>query len=598
MAQVTPIRFSRFRGIRNDENSKEISPEYFFNIKNFNFHETGITGLEKTLNPERVLQFDNANIDGAFEYRYRDENDILQTEYIVINNGKIFKTDLISTKIELKTGLTAGLTTAVVFNDELYMANGKDYVQVYNGNKGIVYEMGSPIAEESTVTGSPNGTYYYAMTYVTAGGEEVIGSVSNTLTVLNKRITLTLPIGYAGTISRKIYRTATGGTQLKLLTTIANNTTLTYTDNIADGSLGANILALNNELPKPYFLTVQGQKIYGAAVDKYPTQIFPTDVNIAVFDTASGLDVAGYGLDNTPVKGIGIDFGRVIAFTGKNVFIINPSDNSIVTTRANVGIKSGYSVASVPASGEFQGGLMFVSTLNDVRVMSGLQALPVATSLDNVRTDNWSQTIRGDLQAELKVLNNIYATFYNYRYHLVINSIKFVFDIRVQGWTEHEVRTTSYTSTPLVLSVLNNSLYNGQSDGWLEREYADIQYRDEEVEGVLETPHISVNEYFKVIENFKLWFIPSDDNKMTFTVITDDNNKFAETITFSVDGGVYEFSDFSENFYDVDEAGMDYRTVNINKTCRWLKWILRVTEGNISFQEYTLIGQGLVNKEG
>jgi hypothetical protein len=46
--------------------------------------------------------------------------------------------------------------------------------------------------------------------------------------------------GPAGTTARKIYRTVAGGTQLKLVTTLSDNVTTTYTDSTPDASLGAN----------------------------------------------------------------------------------------------------------------------------------------------------------------------------------------------------------------------------------------------------------------------------------------------------------------------------------------------------------------------
>jgi hypothetical protein len=49
-----------------------------------------------------------------------------------------------------------------------------------------------------------------------------------------------IAIGASAVTSRKLYRTAVGGSQLKLLTTIADNVTTTYTDSTADASLGAN----------------------------------------------------------------------------------------------------------------------------------------------------------------------------------------------------------------------------------------------------------------------------------------------------------------------------------------------------------------------
>ena len=41
--------------------------------------------------------------------------------------------------------------------------------------------------------------------------------------------------------SRKIYRTLGGGTIFKLVATLSDNTTTTYSDNIADGSLGTTL---------------------------------------------------------------------------------------------------------------------------------------------------------------------------------------------------------------------------------------------------------------------------------------------------------------------------------------------------------------------
>jgi hypothetical protein len=45
--------------------------------------------------------------------------------------------------------------------------------------------------------------------------------------------------GPAGTTSRKIYRTIVGGAAYKALTTVHDNTTTTFTDNVPDTSLGA-----------------------------------------------------------------------------------------------------------------------------------------------------------------------------------------------------------------------------------------------------------------------------------------------------------------------------------------------------------------------
>lgn len=92
------------------------------------------------------------------------------------------------------------------------------------------------------------GAHSYWVTFVTmGGGETTISPVSNVVTTETSNLTVALtaiPTGNKYVISRKIYRTAAGadpavaGNRL-YLATIADNTTTTYSDIIADGSLGA-----------------------------------------------------------------------------------------------------------------------------------------------------------------------------------------------------------------------------------------------------------------------------------------------------------------------------------------------------------------------
>lgn len=94
-----------------------------------------------------------------------------------------------------------------------------------------------------------DGAHIYAVSFVTAAGETVLGP-QTTVTVADKtvngKVSLSdIPIGPTGTTSRKVYRTLADATDFKLLTTIADNTTTTYTDNTADGSLGADEAAAN-----------------------------------------------------------------------------------------------------------------------------------------------------------------------------------------------------------------------------------------------------------------------------------------------------------------------------------------------------------------
>ena len=91
------------------------------------------------------------------------------------------------------------------------------------------------------------GLYQYAVTFVTANGETTPGTQAEvTTTSGNQRVQLSsIPIGPTGTTARRIYRSAVGGGQKKLVTTISDNVTTDYLDQVPDGSLGANAPTLN-----------------------------------------------------------------------------------------------------------------------------------------------------------------------------------------------------------------------------------------------------------------------------------------------------------------------------------------------------------------
>lgn len=109
------------------------------------------------------------------------------------------------------------------------------------------------------------GAHRYRVTFVTADGETDGGDISSAVTtiagvaddpetlevdetvVASQQVRITnIPIGGAGVTARKLYRTAANGSSYFLLATIADNTTTSYTDNIADSSLGAGVPSVNS----------------------------------------------------------------------------------------------------------------------------------------------------------------------------------------------------------------------------------------------------------------------------------------------------------------------------------------------------------------
>ena len=103
---------------------------------------------------------------------------------------------------------------------------------------GVALTAGAPTAGGSMT----NGTHSYKVTFLTSAGESGLGPVSNQINSASTNQTSALsaiPIGPAGTIGRRVYRTVAGDTgNYLLLTTISDNVTTTFSDTLADGSLG------------------------------------------------------------------------------------------------------------------------------------------------------------------------------------------------------------------------------------------------------------------------------------------------------------------------------------------------------------------------
>lgn len=113
----------------------------------------------------------------------------------------------------------------------------------------ITIAMASP-----AMAGNVNaGEHRYCCTFGTSEGETEAGMISSMVYVVNPaingKVELTdIPLGGAWVTHRKLYRTTAGGSIYLLLATLADNVTTTYTDNIADASLGAQAPTMNTTI--------------------------------------------------------------------------------------------------------------------------------------------------------------------------------------------------------------------------------------------------------------------------------------------------------------------------------------------------------------
>lgn len=110
------------------------------------------------------------------------------------------------------------------------------------GNGPSVRLIAAPTGTQGSAGNVEAGAHQYAITFTINGVETNLGASSGSIDLpVNSIVRLrSIPLGPTGTTNRKIYRTAADQSgPFKLLTTLANNTTTSYTDNTADGSLGA-----------------------------------------------------------------------------------------------------------------------------------------------------------------------------------------------------------------------------------------------------------------------------------------------------------------------------------------------------------------------
>ena len=558
------------KGLRDDKGRKFVSPDYFYNIENMNYD--GIIGCQRIKAPSVEYNVGANQIDGGVDFRYIDSVGQFQSEKIIVQGGSIIK-DFLTSPSTVYTGLTAGKKcTFGILNDKLFISNGFDYPLVYDGT--YVKQMGAPTAKDLLVSGSLTGAYYYAMTYVIDGVEIILGTISNTITVSSKSIDLDLPVGIATCTARKIYRTEAGGSTLKLLTTISDNTTTTYQDNTVDGSLGANIASTNSSCPTPQFITVKDEKIIGAVNANRPNYLYVTEFEVEVFFNTSGVyDVSGVGNDNSPLTGLIEDYNQIVVFSEKHVYLADTSGltTSVKQTPSNVGCIDGFSIARIPENDILQGGIMFVSNLYDVRIFSGNIATNLATSFDNLTTNNFSIALDKDsLKNQLKD-NPLEAAFYDYKYHLIAETFMYVYDIRISGWTKYFIKTTSYTPVYWRFFEIGQTLYVSQKNtGIVEQMYNAITYRGEELTAFFETPEIAVGTERKFFKNLYIYYDKSGTNTLTALATIDSTKTVTATITY--DGAYYDFDYFDEDYYETTEDEEDYKVIYINKYANWMRF--------------------------
>lgn len=214
-------------------------------------------------------------------------------------------------------------TMFVTYNSLLIGSNGYDEPFVYDGGtSGITWQLGSCQAITAGGTGITATNISYAVTM--DANAYICGAVSNTIASLtNQSIGLAyIPLGPAGTSDRKIYRKDSGtGGNYKLVTTISDNATTTYTDTTPSGSLGANMGATTDAIPVGAWILIYAERLFITADPNYANRIYYSEPYLPGFiQQNTNLDYMDVAKDDgDQIQGLVIQSGTMICIKQNNM---------------------------------------------------------------------------------------------------------------------------------------------------------------------------------------------------------------------------------------------------------------------------------------
>lgn len=365
-------------GWNNNPNTDLIPPESMVDCSNINLHDGGRGTRGGTAKVNSTPITDSPQIMSVFQFIKKAGTLIIVTGTA---DGKIQKNYATQIKDGLGTNKYYDFT---VFEDNLYICNGHNVPQVWDGVLAATYSLGLPAACIGALAGVgagnvENGAHSYKVTFVTASGETTGSAKSNVVTVVDKttdgQVSLTgIAVGPTGTTSRKVYRTVTGDTgDYKLLTTLGNNTATTYTDNTADASLTSVLPTTNsaalipsdwtgNNFPKAMIKHGRGasERLWAYGCPLNPEAIYASDTGTANFTDAKVIKITIETGDGSGIVGM-VEYGdRLIPLGKRKPYLID--DTELDT--ANWGY----------VDGQWDGGVahnrLIVNTPNDVIAMS------------------------------------------------------------------------------------------------------------------------------------------------------------------------------------------------------------------------------------
>lgn len=354
------------------------------------------------------------------------------SEHIFTSSTDIYKRVAGSTTTStIKTGLTGdGLTFDMhQFYDKYFMGNSIDNIQVYDGSD--VHDFGYPIpasgvmATEGAAGNLENKEYQYKVTYYYEDGESNSNTTATAITpTASHKVNLSaIPTGNSRVTQRKLYRTAGDGSTFKLLTTINDNTTTVYVDNIPDAGLGADLDEDNDYsyMEKCKYLISHKGRLWGAGHPDYPSRVFYSKALVPESNPALYYWDIGSS-DGDIITCLEVNLGALIIFKRYSTWVIVGDDPT--GTDADMSLeKVNPSVGCISRTTARHAGndMIFLTPSQGVQRLHRIILATTETMDAQSLSDKIKPTLMEDMQATS--FSVAHAVVHNHRYYLYVPSI-------------------------------------------------------------------------------------------------------------------------------------------------------------------------------
>lgn len=344
---------------------------------------------------------------------------------------------------------------------------------------GIPAPQSAPTAATASA-GTLTGDYSWKVTYVNTNVVEGdVGSATATYAATSDDYDVTIPTAPVsfGVNARKLYRTEASGTVYKLVTTISDNSTTTYRDNVDDSELGADAPVDQGVPPEWSFAKEHQNRIFCNDVNNGNFLWYSELANPYVFKATNFLRVGDNSGDL--LKAIEVFDNGIVAVCARHNYIVympgtDPSTWVVVQARTTLGGRSPYGTV------QFENKVMFPATqagkFVGLATLQGDVIEPSATFLtvSVAGSELTSDVIEPDMfDIQETYLGNVSAISYKNRLYFAVtygdgetvNNRIYVYDYSISNLAKKKRGAwVPYTGlSPTQFTIYDGKLYFGEA---------------------------------------------------------------------------------------------------------------------------------------